>query len=1324
MTINLQEIAESRYLTSSQQGREYLMSAAQSESNFKKIYHGRYVLELLQNSRDAIVESGNEDSGKILFEVTENELWLANNGAEFNADGLKAIFFIGLSKKADQKLIGHKGIGFNSVLEITENPEIITKQGSILFDNDKTATDLGLNEDDLPLFFFPHYSEQSISDLDSKFHEFTTVFRFPLKNGISQSDIKSKFDLIQPEDLVFFGGIKELILGDVVFKFEKSEKSISVSKGDKNFRYKLFNADFKMSDEEFKSLSIEEKIDFQKDRHVDLRFLVPINNDNRFIKRENNSLYLFYKLEANSGLPFIIHSFFSVNPDRKSLFNGSVVNRIIFERIGAFMSDFVKQLRLEFTPQESLAVLAFERRGNNDLDSLYTTLIEALKEIPLVFHPHESDRYLGKNQVRITTSKLYNGLFDRGYVGAQPFVYFDEKNIRQLRIKSFLTSQLKYKLVANDTIQENIEEECLIKYTGSNDSEILSFFQRLYNVMQNKSLSILDKKILLTEHGLKSSNETTIFYSGSDTPVTHELFANDLTFLHNKIVLKVGNETKHKQLGVTIYREDQLVNQLIKTFAKHKLNAAVKLELIRFVMKQVQGLANLDKFLKSDSFSLPVINNLGESKWRHPIYNPIYVNQTSLTFEIDDNGYGVEFEKLSGNEDVEDWICFLKKLNCFEIPAVYYDKYNTGQIQIHWPSGLKVGFEKYFMTSWDELKNGFYKVRDSEDALKAISFRTSNPLNTLRSAKWLDVKGVYYAPNEVTSLDTNDFVRSEYDKLKLFLPVTEIYAGCSSARSELGIIPLRNMDGDQPKLLLDLIYKNFQAEIPHDTISFTRFFHKVLSLLYEKIKSASGQNRSNLINLIKENYFLSRNILNGKLSWQKGKDLIHIDDNSLFESLNDTVRHQLPLQHTFTKRDKTEWGRFASHIGVKVSSLIDIIPPTPKGHYITLIDLWVKPECIIALIEREVDRNLSEEEILGFKEFKIQILQDLFYSVKIKGVETSDSISLYVNFFIEEQVDLIVYIDKDQQTNFNVIAELSNELIMYLLDDQDDISLTWLLFANDPSALRSILKLKDVDQERIYEIAEIIERTQKTEEELSSEEMSNSESSRETTGSTKQTTSRGLKTKTNKVEIEETEIENDFDELRNKVKSSQAKVKDPVPPIIKNPGDITNEASPNYKTNSEVGYQDGRKKSRKNSDKTNKTTGRLAEELVYDELIANNPKLLSKLGISEGTFELEWYNMGLVSESDLERDYSRGKGHDLIIHDYEYEVEIKGSTTAGEAIYLTSNEYKRMKIKRNDFFILHVENVYSEEPTITVYKNPYQLLLDDQINILEAKVIL
>lgn len=96
-------------------------------------YDNRFLIELIQNAHDVLHENPDLDSKSRIAIIIERDetpfgsLYVANDGAPFSPSNFTSLSRLGQSDKDPQKSIGHKGIGFRSVLEITSEPEIYSR---------------------------------------------------------------------------------------------------------------------------------------------------------------------------------------------------------------------------------------------------------------------------------------------------------------------------------------------------------------------------------------------------------------------------------------------------------------------------------------------------------------------------------------------------------------------------------------------------------------------------------------------------------------------------------------------------------------------------------------------------------------------------------------------------------------------------------------------------------------------------------------------------------------------------------------------------------------------------------------------------------------------------------------------------------------------------------------------------------------------------------------------------------------------------------------------------------------------------------------------
>ena len=124
--------------------RTFLYGLAEGTTDYRSLhnlteqvehqYHGRFLVELIQNAHDQLPEaaSGERQPARIEVALTgegpHGTLYVANDGKPFSRSNFDSLSNLGQSDKDPQASIGHKGIGFRSVLEITESPEIHSRR--------------------------------------------------------------------------------------------------------------------------------------------------------------------------------------------------------------------------------------------------------------------------------------------------------------------------------------------------------------------------------------------------------------------------------------------------------------------------------------------------------------------------------------------------------------------------------------------------------------------------------------------------------------------------------------------------------------------------------------------------------------------------------------------------------------------------------------------------------------------------------------------------------------------------------------------------------------------------------------------------------------------------------------------------------------------------------------------------------------------------------------------------------------------------------------------------------------------------------------------
>ena len=180
-------------------------------------YAHRQLYELVQNSADALSHA---DTGQsILIRLTERFLYCADDGKAIDEDGVKGLMFAHMSSKSGTSEIGRFGMGFKSVLGVTDGPEFFSRSGSVRFDRNQAAERIGCVVPEaerypalrLPESISPHDEAAEDDDLREFMSWATNIVRLPLKANAFE-DLATQIGEFPPEFLLFVPHVRYLTL--------------------------------------------------------------------------------------------------------------------------------------------------------------------------------------------------------------------------------------------------------------------------------------------------------------------------------------------------------------------------------------------------------------------------------------------------------------------------------------------------------------------------------------------------------------------------------------------------------------------------------------------------------------------------------------------------------------------------------------------------------------------------------------------------------------------------------------------------------------------------------------------------------------------------------------------------------------------------------------------------------------------------------------------------------------------------------------------------------------------------------------------------------
>lgn len=219
------------------QGR--LLEDVSQEAQVAHDYRGRLVYELLQNADDALVGVARTED-RVLFRLTESELWVANTGRPFTEADIRGLCGLGASSKAQsggpkRASIGHKGLGFKSVLEITDSPEAYSETVCFRLGREQAEAQVSLlwKEFDrgkvrgVPAMRFPWAIAEGHETWDQlRAAGYHSAFRFPFHERVSSEQkaaLAHQLSNLPMTSVLFLKHLEEVVI-EVATSSEESDR--------------------------------------------------------------------------------------------------------------------------------------------------------------------------------------------------------------------------------------------------------------------------------------------------------------------------------------------------------------------------------------------------------------------------------------------------------------------------------------------------------------------------------------------------------------------------------------------------------------------------------------------------------------------------------------------------------------------------------------------------------------------------------------------------------------------------------------------------------------------------------------------------------------------------------------------------------------------------------------------------------------------------------------------------------------------------------------------------------------------------------------------
>ena len=319
-------------------------------------YAHRQLFELVQNGADALAGS---IGGRVWIRLTSTHLYCADEGRAIKPEGVTALMFSHLSPKRGTAEIGRFGLGFKSVLGVTDTPEFFSRSGSFRFDREKTAGSIRSITPDamrfpvlrLPEAFDPRPQMEADPVLGSLMDWAVNIVRLPLKPGAREA-LLQQIDEFPPEFLLFVKHVSHLILQT---DDQHAARTVSLRSDDGHLvlddsgnatRWMLVSGTHVLSeDAKSDSRSLDDATE------VPISWAVPVDRLN-----EPGKFWAFFPTQTTSLLSGILNAPWKTNEDRQNLLPG-VYNDELIDAGASMVAKALHNLSTEDDPARHLDAL-------------------------------------------------------------------------------------------------------------------------------------------------------------------------------------------------------------------------------------------------------------------------------------------------------------------------------------------------------------------------------------------------------------------------------------------------------------------------------------------------------------------------------------------------------------------------------------------------------------------------------------------------------------------------------------------------------------------------------------------------------------------------------------------------------------------------------------------------------------------------------------------------------------------------------------------------------------------------------------------------------
>lgn len=367
--------------------------ANQEESIRVGGYSNRTLLELVQNGADAMTGASDDVHGRveILLDEEDAAVYVANSGRPFSSSGLRALFHAHLSAKRGDE-IGRFGLGFKSVLAVSDAPEVFSRSVSFRFNSERARADLERMPGGavrFPVLRTPvavnardHFAKDPVLEELSRWA--TTIIKLP--NAKNLARLRAEIENFHSEFLLFVRAVREIrlrVIGEDTFT--TSHRSRQIGEGRLRIEAPTGEGEDWLVSERMHRPSHDAKREVgeavSRDE-VKVTVAIPLGGG----VSTNGTFWSYFPLQDRTTASGLFNAPWSVNDDRTNLLK-NLYNQEILRTMSSMFVDIVPKVCTDDDPALHLRYLPARGReirswGDQQLSTLIPSLAAASDFIP------------------------------------------------------------------------------------------------------------------------------------------------------------------------------------------------------------------------------------------------------------------------------------------------------------------------------------------------------------------------------------------------------------------------------------------------------------------------------------------------------------------------------------------------------------------------------------------------------------------------------------------------------------------------------------------------------------------------------------------------------------------------------------------------------------------------------------------------------------------------------------------------------------------------------------------------------------------------------